>query len=113
MNVQHTKGVGLDPYTTELTTQSANAKERTIVQKYNTAIKKTTDPTELLKLSNNFEFDQLGIVKVSENGEIQPRTTEYLEAALEGLNVEIANSYDRCNTVYNSYQNYLKLKFFP
>ena len=57
MNVQHTKGVGLDPYTTELTTQSANAKERTIVQKYNTAIKKTTDPTELLKLSNNFAND--------------------------------------------------------
>ena len=57
MNVQHTKGVGLDPYTTELTTQSANAKERTIVQKYNAAIKKTTDPTELLKLSNNFADD--------------------------------------------------------
>ena len=57
MNVQHTKGVGLDPYTTELTTQSANAKERAIVQKYNTAIKKTTDPTELLKLSNNFSND--------------------------------------------------------
>ena len=60
-----------------------------------------------LKLSNNFEFDQLGIVTVSENGEIQPRTTEYLEEALEGLNVEIAKSYNRCNTVYNSYQNYL------
>ena len=60
-----------------------------------------------LKLSNNFEFDQLGIAKVSENGEIQPRTTEYLEEALEGLNIEIANSYGRCNTVYNSYQNYL------
>ncbi len=32
MNVQHTKGVGLDPYTTELTTQSTNAKERALVQ---------------------------------------------------------------------------------
>ena len=60
-----------------------------------------------LKVSNNFEFDGQGIVKVSENGEVAPRTTEYLEEAREALDIEIAKSYNRCNTVYNSYKNYL------
>jgi len=63
--------------------------------------------TYALSVSNNFQFDQGGIVKVSENGDIEPRSDDFLQEAREALDAEIAKSYDRCNTIYNSYKNYL------
>ena len=63
--------------------------------------------TYALSVSNNFQFDEGGIVTVSEDGNIEPRSSDFLQEAREALDIEIANSYDRCNTIYNSYKNYL------
>jgi len=91
MNVQHTKGVGLDPYTTELTTQSANAKERAIVQKYNTAIKKTTDPTELLKLSNNFANDINNLGGGIRSFDVQTGTVKGNKATISSIATQLVD----------------------
>jgi hypothetical protein len=91
MNVQHTKGVGLDPYTTELTTQSANAKERAIVQKYNTAIKKTTDSTELLKLSNNFANDINNLEGSIRSFDVQTGTVKGTKATPSSLATQLVD----------------------
>ena len=85
VNVQHTKGVGVDPYTTELTTQSANAKERNIVQKYNAAIKKTTDPTKLLKLSNDFANDISNIAGGIRSFDVQTGTVKGTKATASSI----------------------------
>jgi len=63
--------------------------------------------TYSLRVSNSFSFDEGGIVTVSENGEIEPRSADFLTEAISALDTEIANSYNRCNTVYTSYKNYL------
>ncbi len=63
--------------------------------------------TYSLQVSNNFSFNQLGIVTVKEEGEISPRSPDFLEEAKSALDVELGNSYARCNTVYNSYKDYL------
>mgnify|MGYP003111581453 FL=1 len=63
--------------------------------------------TYSLSLSNSFEFDQGGIVKVSEDGEVEARSPDFRNEARKALDTEIAKSYDRCNTIYNSYKNYL------
>ena len=63
--------------------------------------------TYSLQLSNNFSFDQAGIVTVSEDGEIQPRSPQFLTEAREALDTELSKSYDRCSTIYDSYKNYL------
>jgi hypothetical protein len=60
-----------------------------------------------LKVSNDFSFDELGIITVKEQGEISPRSPEFLEEAKSALDSELANSYGRCNTLYNSYKDYL------
>lgn len=63
--------------------------------------------TYSLKVSNEFSFDDQGIVTVSENGEISPRSPDFLEEAKEALDTELSKSYDRCNSIYDSYKNYL------
>ena len=65
------------------------------------------ESTYSLRVSNSFSFDEGGIVTVSENGEIEPRSADFLTEAISALDTEIGNSYDRCNTVYTSYKNYL------
>jgi hypothetical protein len=60
-----------------------------------------------IQVSNSFSFDEGGVVKVSEDGEIQPRTPEFLQEAKEALDTELASSFDRCNQIYQSYKNYL------
>ena len=63
--------------------------------------------TYSLQVSNNFSFAENGVVKVKEEGQVAPRSPEFLEEAKSALAVELANSYGRCNTVYNSYKDYL------
>lgn len=63
--------------------------------------------TYSLSVSNTFEFDEGGIVKVSERGDVQPRSPEFLKEAQDALDVEIGKSYERCSSIYDSYKNYL------
>lgn len=63
--------------------------------------------TYSVKISNSFSFDEGGIVKVSEDGDIEPRSPEFLDQAIAALDIEIGNSFDRCNVVYSAYKNYL------
>ena len=63
--------------------------------------------TYSLSLSNSFSFDQGGIVKVSEEGNIEPRSPEFLNEAKAALDTELDNSYSRCSVIYDSYKNYL------
>jgi len=60
-----------------------------------------------LSVSSQFSFDEGGIIKVSEDGTIEPRSPDFFNEAKAALDIEIANSYSRCNTIYNSYKNYL------
>ena len=63
--------------------------------------------TYSLKVSNDFSFDGLGMVTIKEQGEISPRSPEFLEEAKSALDIELANSYARCSTIYSSYKDYL------
>ena len=113
MNVQHTKGVGLDPYTTELTTQSANAKERAIVQKYNSAIKKTTDSTELLKLSDNFANDINKLGGGIRSFDVQTGTVRGTKATPSSLATQLVSEArlddETSKKILNQIQSYSKL----
>jgi 3-dehydroquinate dehydratase len=60
-----------------------------------------------LQVDNSFSFDDAGIVKVSEDGTIEPRSPEFLKEAKDALDTELAKSYDRCNAIYTAYKNYL------
>lgn len=51
-----------------------------------------------------------GIIKVTENGEIQGRANDQsalIARAKAGANTEIANSFTRCSTAYTAYKSYL------
>jgi len=63
--------------------------------------------TYSLQLSNNFSFDEQGIVTVSEDGEIAPRSPQFINEATEALDAELTKSYQRCSDIYDSYKNYL------
>ena len=63
--------------------------------------------TYSLTVSNKFSLDQAGIIKVSEDGTIEPRSTDFFDEAKAALEDEIGKSFSRCSTVYNSYKNYL------
>ena len=77
-------------------------------------------PTEAssysLKVTTSLEMNEQGIMTVTENGEITPRSTtvdiygndSYLETVKNAAATEInTNAYTRCNAEYNTYKSYL------
>jgi len=71
---------------------------------------KTDGTTYSAQITNALEMGEDGIIKVTENGEIQGRANDQstlIARAKAGANTEIANSFTRCSTAYTAYKSYL------
>jgi len=71
---------------------------------------KTNGTTYSAQITNNFEMGEDGIIKVTENGEIQGRANDQssmISRAKAGVDTEIGNSFSRCSTIYTAYKSYL------
>ncbi len=71
---------------------------------------KTNGTTYSAQITNNFEMGEDGIIKVTENGEIQGRANDQssmISRAKAGVDTEIGNSFSRCSTIYAAYKSYL------
>ena len=71
---------------------------------------KTDGTTYSAQITNALEMGEDGIIKVTENGEIQGRANDQstlIARAKAGANTEIGNSFTRCSTAYTAYKSYL------
>jgi|TARA_R110000824_G_scaffold208421_1_gene394197 hypothetical protein len=80
------------------------------------SIFKTDGTTYSAQITNNFEMGDNGIIKVTENGEIQGRANDQstmIARAKAGADTEIGNSFSRCSTAYTAYKSYLVTPSLP